>query len=50
MFDYKQLTIEHSRPGLWTITFSNRAHEPQISRLETRASKHSHIIRGALRR
>ena len=23
MFDYKQLTIDHSRPGLWTITFSN---------------------------
>ena len=23
MFDYKQLTIDHSRPGLWTVTFSN---------------------------
>ncbi len=23
MLDYKQLTIDHSRPGLWTITFSN---------------------------
>src|SRR5271165_539989 len=23
MFDYNQLTIDHSRPGLWTITFSN---------------------------
>ena len=23
MFDYKQLTIDHSRLGLWTITFSN---------------------------
>ena len=23
MFDYKQLTIDHSRPGLWTITFSH---------------------------
>ena len=23
MRDYKQLTIDHSRPGLWTITFSN---------------------------
>jgi hypothetical protein len=23
MSDYKQLTIDHSRPGLWTITFSN---------------------------
>ena len=21
MFDYKQLTIDHSRPGLWTVTF-----------------------------
>ena len=23
MFDYKQLTIDRSRPGLWTITFNN---------------------------
>jgi enoyl-CoA hydratase/carnithine racemase len=23
MFDYKQLTIDHSKLGLWTITFSN---------------------------
>src|ERR1700694_3658565 len=23
MFDYKQLTIDHSRPGLWAITFCN---------------------------
>ena len=23
MFEYKQLTIDHSRPGLGTITFSN---------------------------
>jgi enoyl-CoA hydratase/carnithine racemase len=23
MFDYKQLSIDHSRPGLWTVTFSN---------------------------
>jgi enoyl-CoA hydratase/carnithine racemase len=23
MFDYKQLTIDHARPGLWTITLSN---------------------------
>ena len=23
MLDYKQFTIDHSRPGLWTVTFSN---------------------------
>jgi enoyl-CoA hydratase/carnithine racemase len=23
MFDYKQVTIDHSRAGLWTVTFSN---------------------------
>src|ERR1700726_1196853 len=23
MFEYKQLSIDHSRPGLWTVAFSN---------------------------
>jgi enoyl-CoA hydratase/carnithine racemase len=32
MFDYKQLSIDHSRPGLWTVTFSN----PPINLLDPR--------------